>query len=78
MVEVAGHTDNTGSASFNKKVSLERAQKVKAWLINLGISPDRIKAVGYSANRPLSTNDDEKDGRELNRRVEIRIVSTAL
>lgn len=78
MVEVAGHSDNTGSASFNEKVSLERAQKVKAWLINLGISPDRIRAVGYGANRPLSTNDDEKDGRELNRRVEIRIVSTAL
>lgn len=77
-IEVAGHADNTGSSGNNQKVSLERAKKVKNWLINLGVDPERILATGYGDTRPLSTNDDETDGRELNRRVEIRVVSTPL
>ncbi len=78
MIEVAGHTDNTGSSSYNQKVSLSRAEKVKNWLVNLGISSERITTTGYGDSRPLSTNDDEIDGRELNRRVEIRVVSAPL
>lgn len=78
QIEVSGHTDNTGSRSNNQKVSMERAEKVKNWLINLGVDPERILATGYSDTRPLSTNDDETDGRELNRRVELRVVSTPL
>lgn len=78
MVEVAGHTDNTGSSSLNRKVSFDRAEKVRNWLVNLGVSPERITTAGYGDSRPLSTNDDEIDGRELNRRVEIRVISAPL
>lgn len=78
QIEVAGHTDNTGSSSYNLRISLARADKVKNWLVNLGVAEDRIKTAGYGDTRPLSTNDDEQDGRELNRRVEIRVISVVL
>ncbi len=78
QVEVAGHTDNTGSITRNQEISMARAETVRNWLINLGVSSERIKAAGYGDTHPLSTNDDEEDGRELNRRVEIRVISSSL
>ncbi|MDW3195537.1 MAG: OmpA family protein [Cytophagales bacterium] len=78
QIEVAGHTDNTGSNSDNLKVSLARAKKVRNWLVNLGVSSDRIKIAGYGDAKPISTNDDEEEGRELNRRVELRVVSAPI
>lgn len=77
-VEVGGHTDNIGPAADNIGLSLARAQLVKNWLVKKGVDPDRISVKGYGESRPLSTNDDEEGGRELNRRVEIRVISAPL
>ncbi|MDX1628001.1 MAG: OmpA family protein [Fulvivirga sp.] len=74
-IEIAGHTDNIGPKSYNKQLSLRRANAVKEYLVNKGIDPRRIKTVGYGEERPLASNDDEKEGRELNRRVEFKVLS---
>lgn len=73
-VEAGGHTDSLGPAADNISLSIRRAQLIKDWLVRKGIDPDRIAVKGYGESRPLSTNDDEEDGRELNRRVEIRVI----
>lgn len=70
-IEVAGHTDNTGSAAYNQQLSLERSQAVFDYLAEKGFS-NRGKVVGYGASRPKTQNDTE-EGRRLNRRVEIVI-----
>ncbi|MCX2742841.1 OmpA family protein [Mangrovivirga sp. M17] len=73
-VEIGGHTDNIGPASYNKDLSKKRAMAVVDYLIDKGIDPSRLTAVGYGEERPLASNDDERDGRELNRRVEFTII----
>lgn len=70
-IEIAGHTDSVGDAKTNQWVSQARAKAVMQWLIKNGISKDRMIAKGYGESDPLASNDDEKDGRELNRRIEI-------
>jgi flagellar motor protein MotB len=75
VVEIGGHTDSIGSSAFNQRLSLQRALAVKSWLVEQGISENRISAVGYGATRPLSPNTTE-EGRALNRRTEMRIVQT--
>ncbi len=72
-LEIAGHTDNVGSAATNKKLSESRANAVKAYLVSKGISASRLKVVGYGSTKPLSSNDTE-DGRQQNRRVEFTIL----
>lgn len=74
QVEISGHTDNVSSAAFNKKLSLKRANAVKDFLVSKGIDTRRVTTVGYGEERPLASNDDEKDGRELNRRVEFKVL----
>jgi outer membrane protein OmpA-like peptidoglycan-associated protein/tetratricopeptide (TPR) repeat protein len=69
-VEIAGHTDNIGSAAVNKKLSQLRANKVVNYLTEKGIDRRRLNAVGYGEERPIVSNDDEVMGREINRRVE--------
>jgi outer membrane protein OmpA-like peptidoglycan-associated protein/tetratricopeptide (TPR) repeat protein len=69
-VEIAGHTDAVGSASVNKKLSQQRANKVVDYLTGKGIDRRRLNAVGYGEERPIVSNDDEVMGREINRRVE--------
>jgi outer membrane protein OmpA-like peptidoglycan-associated protein len=73
-LEIIGHTDNVGSASQNLTLSKERAQSVIDFLVNKGVEKARLKANGYGQERPIASNDDEKDGRELNRRIEVRVV----
>jgi len=73
-VHINGHTDNFGDNITNKILSLKRAQAVVDFLISKGISSNRLKAVGYGEERPLATNDDELEGREINRRTEIEVV----
>jgi len=75
QVEIAGHTDFVGTKQFNKNLSQLRANAVKTFLVNKGIDTRRVKAVGYGEDKPLASNDDEKEGRELNRRVEFRVLS---
>jgi outer membrane protein OmpA-like peptidoglycan-associated protein/tetratricopeptide (TPR) repeat protein len=72
-IEIGGHTDFIGSSEFNLALSQKRAQAVVNFLIQQGISPKRLKAIGYGKSRPLATNDDEEEGRELNRRTEFKI-----
>jgi len=77
-VEISGHTDSKGSADYNQKLSEERAQAVVKRLIENGINADRMKAKGYGKTMPAATNkkengSDDPKGRQLNRRVELKI-----
>ncbi|MFM7857590.1 MAG: OmpA family protein, partial [Flammeovirgaceae bacterium] len=69
IVEIAGHTDSYGSKIFNKSLSERRANAVKNFLTSKGIDPRRVKTIGYGEDKPLASNDDEEEGRQLNRRV---------
>ena len=70
-VEIGGHTDSTGSASYNQSLSERRAASVRDFLIEQGVDPGRLTAVGYGATRPVDDNRTEQ-GRERNRRIEMR------
>jgi outer membrane protein OmpA-like peptidoglycan-associated protein len=76
-VEIAGHTDAIGSAQFNMELSQKRAQAVVNYLVKQGINPGRLIAKGYGETQPLASNDDELEGRELNRRVEFKIIKSS-
>lgn len=70
VIEVEGHTDDSGDPATNRELSQERAEAVVNWLAEQGIAPDRMKAVGYGPDRPIALN-DTPEGRAENRRVEI-------
>lgn len=73
-VQINGHTDNVGEATYNKSLSLKRARSVVDYLIRNGIDVNRLAAIGFGEERPLVSNDDETGGREINRRTEIEII----
>ena len=73
VVEVAGHTDSTGSDSYNQQLSQRRASSVASFLRTRGVLGDRIIEVGMGESRPIADN-DTADGRQLNRRVELTLV----
>ena len=68
---IEGHTSSDGAAASNLRLSEERANSLRARLIELGIAPQRLEAVGYGETRPIATNDTEA-GRSRNRRVEFK------
>jgi len=70
-VEVAGHTDSTGSRALNERLSLARAESVKAFLVENGVAADRMTVQGYASTQPVATN-RTASGRAQNRRVELR------
>ena len=70
---IEGHTDNTGSKILNKALSIARANAVAKYLTKNGIDPQRLTVKAYGASRPLVSNDDEVEGREINRRIEMII-----
>ncbi len=74
-VEIGGHTDRVGSKLANIRLSQARADAVRNFLVRKGIDPRRVKAQGYGKSKPLASNDDEKEGRELNRRVEFKVLT---
>ncbi len=74
-VEIGGHTDIVGTKNYNKFLSQKRAEAVKDFLTKKGIDSRRITAVGYGSSKPLASNDDEEEGRALNRRVEFKVLS---
>jgi OOP family OmpA-OmpF porin len=74
-IEISGHTDNTGSGSYNIELSHKRAQSVYTYLVNHGISPKRLQPKGYGSNRPIASNDSE-EGKKLNRRIEFRVINS--
>lgn len=69
-IRIEGHTDNIASMEYNIKLSLERAQAVKDYLVAKGIDESRISTAGFGFKRPIASNDTEA-GRALNRRAEI-------
>lgn len=73
-VEISGHTDNIGKPSYNQWLSQKRANAVVTYLVNKGIDERRFIAKGYGETQPLASNDNEADGRNLNRRVEFKVI----
>jgi len=73
-LSIEGHTDMIGSDGINMRLSTDRANVTAQYLISQGIASERILTKGLGAKRPMASNDDEVDGRELNRRVEISLV----
>jgi K(+)-stimulated pyrophosphate-energized sodium pump len=71
-VKIGGYTDNTGDPQSNLNLSQDRANGVRAELVALGISPDRLEAQGYGEQFPVEDNSTEK-GRAKNRRVSMRV-----
>lgn len=70
LIDVIGHTDNTGSEAYNQRLSEARAQSVAAVLVSRGVRPDRVAAFGRGESAPVATN-ATPEGRAQNRRVEI-------
>jgi outer membrane protein OmpA-like peptidoglycan-associated protein len=77
VIEVAGHTDSTGSDAYNQELSQRRAGAVAAYLGTRSVRADRITTVGVGEARPVATNDTDA-GRQLNRRVELTLVPLTL
>jgi OOP family OmpA-OmpF porin len=72
-IQLEGHTDNQGSAEANLKLSQDRVDAVKKYLVSKGIAKDRIKTKAFGGTQPLSTEKTE-EARALNRRVELRVL----
>jgi OOP family OmpA-OmpF porin len=72
-IQISGHTDDVGADDVNLKLSSDRANAVKDYLIGKGIADSRVTAVGYGETKPLETNATE-DGKQKNRRVEFTIL----
>ncbi len=72
-IKVSGHTDATGSDETNQRLSEERAQKVGAFLVQVGqLEPNRVSTAGYGESKPVAST-ETADGRARNRRIEILI-----
>lgn len=70
---VIGHASIEGSAEYNQKLSVDRANAVKIYLVNSGVNPNNLITIGRGASQPIASNDTES-GRSLNRRVEIKLI----
>jgi len=75
VVIAIGHTDSIGSSDYNQKLSVRRANAVKAYLVSKGIEANRIYTEGKGMNQPVASN-KTKEGRAKNRRVELEVVGT--
>ena len=75
-IEISGHTSSEGVAAANQKLSEERAASVKAYMVAQGVEDSRIVTVGYGSDKPIGLNSTPK-GREQNRRIEFRLLTTA-
>jgi outer membrane protein OmpA-like peptidoglycan-associated protein len=73
--ELAGHTCDIGTDTYNQKLSVRRADAVRKWLVSRGCPASRLAVTGYGKTRPVADNATE-EGKRLNRRVEIRTIST--
>jgi outer membrane protein OmpA-like peptidoglycan-associated protein len=77
VIEVAGHTDSTGSDAYNQQLSERRAGAVASYLGTRSVLADRIITVGMGEGRPVASNDTDT-GRQQNRRVELTLVPLTL
>jgi OOP family OmpA-OmpF porin len=75
VVIAIGHTDSIGSDAYNQKLSVRRAESVKAYLVSKGVEPNRVYTEGKGEKQPVASN-KTADGRQKNRRVEIEVIGT--
>jgi OOP family OmpA-OmpF porin len=75
VVIAIGHADSIGGDAYNQKLSVRRAESVKAYLVSKGIEPNRIYTEGKGEKQPVADN-KTKEGRAKNRRVEIEVIGT--
>ena len=75
VVIAVGHTDSTGPAGYNQRLSVRRAEAVKAYLVSKGIEANRIYTEGKGLTQPVADN-STREGRAKNRRVEVEVVGT--
>ena len=75
VIIAVGHTDSIGSDAYNQKLSVRRAEAVKAYLVSKGIEKNRVYTEGKGEKQPVASN-KTKEGRAKNRRVEIEVVGT--
>ena len=73
VIEIAGYTDNVGNNLANQKLSEDRANAVRNYLIKKGVDAARLTAKGYGDSDPVASNDTE-DGRQQNRRTEVHVI----
>lgn len=72
LIDITGHTDSTGSVSFNQQLSERRADSVAQYLRSQGVVSERVMTQGYGPHYPVASNDDA-NGRQMNRRVELAL-----
>ncbi|TVZ38315.1 outer membrane protein OmpA-like peptidoglycan-associated protein [Alteromonadaceae bacterium 2753L.S.0a.02] len=72
---ISGHTDSTGSASYNQQLSENRANSVRSYLVTKKVASGRVHAVGYGPRMPIASN-SSAEGRAQNRRVELKLEPT--
>jgi OOP family OmpA-OmpF porin len=75
QIEIGGHTDNVGSAAVNQRLSQQRAQAVRQYLVGKGVPAGRLRVVGYGASKPIASN-DTPEGRAQNRRIEFTVTGS--
>jgi OOP family OmpA-OmpF porin len=75
VVIAIGHADEIGSHAYNDKLSVRRAEAVKAYLVSKGVEPNRVYTEGKGKRQPIASN-KTKEGRAKNRRVEIEVIGT--
>ncbi len=73
VIEIGGHTDNVGDDKSNELLSQRRAESVKQYLVKKGVKPERVQTKGYGESMPIADNDSE-EGRQKNRRTELKVV----
>lgn len=72
-IEISGHTDNVGTATYNQQLSDKRAKAVVVYLTNKGINSSRLQHKGYGESQPIASNDTD-EGKQKNRRTEFKIL----
>jgi len=75
VVIAIGHTDSIGTDAYNQRLSVRRAESVKAYMVSKGIEPNRVYTEGKGEKQPIASN-ATRDGRQKNRRVEIEVIGT--
>jgi OOP family OmpA-OmpF porin len=75
VIIAVGHTDSVGADTYNQKLSVQRSEAVKAYLVSKGIEKNRVYTEGKGEKQPVADN-KTKEGRAKNRRVEIEVVGT--